>query len=252
MALPPLAFRTRSEPLKGAAGEPADCTNVKAAACLAPKTLPAPFQYAAPAITVSNAWFALTRIAALPSNTNWLQFPPSVFALARLKLSSTAGVGFAGVATPVPVKVTGEPVTTTLSWMVSVPSVTAPTCVGRNTTLIVHELPCVNVKVAVVGQVPGDAARANHVLNAKLIPATLPVPVLFSVSVCAALVTPTATLPNANGPPATLMAGTDWATNSTAPMSNPPPCGLDLLKKSWFGAWVEEALLIAGEVDVIE
>src|SRR5436853_1239498 len=40
--------------------------------------------------------------------------------------------------------------------------------------------------------------------------------------------------------------------NSTAPMSNAPPCGLVVPKKSWFGAPVALALLIAGEPDAIE
>ena len=47
-------------------------------------------------------------------------------------------------------------------------------------------------------------------------------------------------------------AGVTVPPNSTAPISNPPPCGLDAPKKSWFGAPAAVALLIAAEVPVIE
>src|ERR1700681_2105591 len=49
----------------------------------------------------------------------------------------------------------------------------------------------------------------------------------------------------------TVGAGATGATSSTAPMSNPVPCGRAVPKKSWLGAPVALAPLIAGEPDAI-
>ena len=155
------------------------------------------------------------------------------------------GVQIAGVrvapntaVTPFPVRVTGEPVTATFAVMVSV-AFTVPIAVGVNLTLIV-QVPAAGGKVA--PQVPpavppGREKRGEE--KASVIPVRFAVPVLCSVRVCDALVVAGVVTPtvNVSGPPVTLAIGAAAApANSTAPISNPAPCGLVLPKKSVPGA----------------
>ena len=89
------------------------------------------------------------------------------------------------VATPVPVSVTGEPVTATLPVIVTVPFA-APVAVGENTTLIVQLPPAPSVAV----QLPPE--RVNGAVTATVTPVRAAVPVLCSVSVRVELVVPVA------------------------------------------------------------
>src|SRR5271169_4143449 len=104
-------------------------------------------------------------------------------------------------ATPVPLSATGEPVISTLAVTVTVP-VAAPVTVGENTTVMV-QVPVVVVRVA--PQVP--PALENGAVTTTVMPVRLAVPVLCRVRVCAALVVPIATFPNASGPPVMLPIG---------------------------------------------
>jgi hypothetical protein len=129
-----------------------------------------------------------------------------------------AGVGAEmptiAAAVPVPLSVTGEPVTVALEVIVSVALIN-PTAVGENTTVIVQD-PAIGVNV--VPQVP--PARENRGdENASAIPVTSTVPVLLRVRVRAALVPPCGTLPKFSGPPVTLAARITLLPNSTAPIS---------------------------------
>jgi hypothetical protein len=121
--------------------------------------------------------------------------------------------------------------------MVTVPTA-GPVDVGESTTLIV-QVPANTVNVA--PQVPPAAPTGleNGAVTTTLMPATFADPVLCNVRVCAALVVPTITFPNANGPPVTLAIGV-LAGNlySIAPTSIAVPftSGLALPKKSVVGA----------------
>jgi len=85
------------------------------------------------------------------------------------------------------------------------------------------------------------AGREKTALEkASAIPVPEAVPVLCSVSVSAALVVPSVTVPNANGPPVTLRTAVAAPVplNSTAPGSKKevsPVSGLGLPKKSVAG-----------------
>jgi hypothetical protein len=113
-------------------------------------------------------------------------------------------------ATPVPVRPTGDPEIVTLPVMDAVP-VDAPRAVGEYVTRIVQ----VEVAARVPPHVP--PALANGAVTVTVIPVKLAPPVLFRVRVCAALVAPTATLPNANDVGVTLP--TAAVTNLIAPIS---------------------------------
>ena len=102
-------------------------------------------------------------------------------------------------ATPVPLSETGEPATGTLAVMVAVPFA-APGPVGENTTLMVQ----VDDAAKVAAQVPPAVALENGAVTTTVIPVRAAPPVLCRVRVWEALVVPTTTFPNANGPPVTL------------------------------------------------
>jgi hypothetical protein len=133
--------------------------------------------------------------------------------------------------TPVPLRPTGEPVTATLPVMVAVP-VAAPAAVGENRTVMV-QVPVATVRVPV--QVPPTLEKGA--VTATVTPVKDAVPVLVRVKVCVALLVPVVTFPKARGPPVTLTIGAAAGPEySTAPISTVGPCGLVVLKKSWFGA----------------
>src|SRR5712691_12911026 len=97
----------------------------------------------------------------------------------------------------------------------------------------------VQVPGARVGpQVPAarPVARENPGEKASAIPVRFALPVLRSVRVRGALEVTgvlTPTFPKLRGPPVTLAIGAAAApANSTAPISNPVPCGRALPKKS--------------------
>jgi hypothetical protein len=91
-------------------------------------------------------------------------------------------------AAAVPVKLTGEPVTSTLPVMVTVP-VAGPAAVGENTTLMVQVAPA--TKVAPQKPPNDPVGRENGAVTTTVIPVRFAVPVLWSVRVWAVLVVPT-------------------------------------------------------------
>src|SRR6202035_125440 len=109
--------------------------------------------------------------------------------VAGAKLALITGVA------PVPVNVTGDPVTATLAVMVNVPFA-GPTAVGGNVTVIVQ----VEGGANVAPQLP-PAREYSVGANTSVMPVRLAVPVLCSVRVREALVVPDPTLPKASGPP---------------------------------------------------
>lgn len=98
----------------------------------------------------------------------------------------------AGRAKPVPLRATGEPFTVTFAVIVAVP-VAGPAAVGVNTMPIVQVAPAPRVPMQVPPAPP--AGRENGAVTATVIPVAVAVPSFSSVSVCAALVVPTRTLP---------------------------------------------------------
>jgi len=142
-------------------------------------------------------------------------------------------------ATPVPLSVTGEPVTATVDVRVSEPPA-RPFAVGLNTTFMVQLAPAAKpaAKVAAVHE-PPDWENSLDPEMARVIAAEAAAPLLVNVSVFAALVVPVTTFPKANGPPVTASTGTGGVDpNSTAPGSNlalSPGSGLRLPKKSNLG-----------------
>jgi hypothetical protein len=105
-------------------------------------------------------------------------------------------------ARPVPVSETGEPTTGTLPVMVTVLVGAGPAAVGENTMPIVHVAPAANVPPHVPPAVP--VGLENGAVTVTVIPVRAPPPVLCSVRAWDALVAPTTTFPNADGPPVTL------------------------------------------------
>jgi hypothetical protein len=154
-----------------------------------------------------------------------------VVPVAQLRKASGLGLTLAllAEAIPVPVRVTGEPVTATFPVIVAVPDA-APVAVGENTTVMVQ----VAAGVSVALQVPPDCE--NGAVTTTVIAVRLAPPVLCSVRVCAALVVPLGTLPNASGPPVTLATAVAGPTYSTAPASTWLLAFLALPKKSALGA----------------
>jgi hypothetical protein len=147
-------------------------------------------------------------------------------------------------ATPVPVRVTGEPLIATLPVIVAEP-VEVTSAVGEKTTLTMQIL----AGAKVVPQFPPAApvGREKGAVITTVIPVSVPAPVLCSVRVREGeLVVPVATFPNAIGPPVTLAAAGEGPGNSTAPMSNPGPDGRGFPKKSLGGAPVAVPLSTAG------
>ena len=105
-------------------------------------------------------------------------------------------------AVPVPLSVTGEPVTGTSAGIVSVP-LAAPDDVGVNTTLIVQVAPLFNVAPHVPLAFALPVGREKPGLENTSVPRFDGMfPVLLSVRVCAGLVAPTAAV-KVNGPPVT-------------------------------------------------
>jgi hypothetical protein len=147
-------------------------------------------------------------------------------------------------AVPVPLSETGEPVTFTLAKMVTFP-LTAPIAVGVKTTVMVQVEPVFKV----VPQVPPDCEKTVDE-KTGVMPVPGAVPVLCNVRVCAALVVPVDTLPNASGPPVTLSVATGAVEpNSTAPGSMwtgaaSPGSGLKLPKKSVVGTRLKFASVV--------
>jgi hypothetical protein len=131
--------------------------------------------------------------------------------------------------TPVPVSATGEPVTAAAAVIVTDP-VDEVCVVGEKTMLMVQVLVAASVAV----QVPpaATAGRENGAVTTIVTPVRLAPPVLLSVRVFAALVVPVATFPKERDVGVTAAIGRFGGTNSTAPMSNPPPCGREVPKKS--------------------
>jgi hypothetical protein len=146
-------------------------------------------------------------------------------------------------ATPVPVRVTGEPLTATLPVIVAVP-VEVTGAVGEKTTLIMQILRGAKVPVQFPPAAP--VGREKGAVIATVIPVSVPAPVLCRMRVRAALVEPVPTFPNASGPPVTLAVALGAPGNSTAPMSNPGPDGRGFPKKSVVGAPVAVPLSTAG------
>ena len=104
----------------------------------------------------------------------------------------------------------------TLAVMVSEPAAW-PGDVGRNTTLIVQFIPASRLPPHEPG---APAGWAKGPVNARVIPVKVEPPVLWSVSVCDALVAPTTVLPNAgSGLGVTLATAGRWPLNSNAPTS---------------------------------
>jgi hypothetical protein len=149
-----------------------------------------------------------------------------------------------GGATPVPVRPTGEPViVAAVAEMVILVLYATGGAVGLNTTLMVHVVGAAIVPAPrVAPQVPpaAPAGRANGDGMATAIPASA-APGLLRVSVCGALVVPSATFPKLNDVGVTdgLRSGLLEPWNSTAPMSTlfvgTKGSGLGLPKKSVLG-----------------
>lgn len=140
-----------------------------------------------------------------------------------------------GVATPAPVRLTGDPETGTLAVIVTEP-LYGVAAVGLNTMLIVQLAPAFRLPP----QVPGEAVeRENGAVTATVIPVACDPPALLSVRVLNALVVFTASLPNARevGVTARTAACRPW--NSVAPTSKRfglDGSGLGFPKKSIPGA----------------
>jgi len=140
------------------------------------------------------------------------------------------GVGVAAtLETPVPMRVTGEPVTVPFEVIVTDP-LAGPLAVGENLTRIVQFAPTASVVV----QLP--PLRLNGAVTATLMPVNPTAPVLVSVSVWFALFVPVRVLAKVSEVGATLADAVIVPASSTAPMSNPVPCGRGLPKKSLVGA----------------
>ena len=152
--------------------------------------------------------------------------------------------GLSATATPVPPRITCEPLTAALPVIVSAP-LKALSALGENTTLIVQ----VPAGAKAVPQVPArsPAARLKRgaavpfEANASVMPVRAAVPVLCKVSVIGSrVVVLFATLPKFSGPPVTLATAAgvppDPAPNSTAPESTALLVLRALPKKSTFGA----------------
>jgi hypothetical protein len=132
-------------------------------------------------------------------------------------------------AVPVPVSVTGEPVTGTLAVMVSVPLYDC-TAVGANVTLMVQVAPAAKVAPQFPPVREKPAGKAPRVMPVRVAP-----PVLLSVR-SSALVVVTTTLPNASGDGDTVAIAIAGATNSTAPTSTALLAFREVPKKSKLGA----------------
>ena len=196
---------------------------------LAPASAPCvmPVSVTLPVLVNVNVWAGSKKQAKPGQLRVWLGLQ-----FAGVRLALTTG------ATPVPVRVTGEPVTATLAVIVAEP-VAGVVDVGVNVTVMV-QVPATGVRVAV--QVP--PALANGAVTTTVMPVKLAVPVLCRVRVCGALVVPTATPVNVKGPPVTLAMATEVPppTNSTAPESTAPFVFLEVPKKSTAGASVKAPL----------
>ena len=223
--------------------------------------VPAAFTVKAPCVTPPPAIFiAVVPVRLVPVRVTLIVVPrrPEV---GEIDVS-------VGGPMPVPVSVTGEPMTGTLAEILTLPLNDAAV-VGLNTILIVQLEPAASVATQVPPAPP--AGRWNGAETVTVIPVAVAPPLFLRVSVRAALVVPTSWRPKARDVGVTLRtAATDrepW--NSVAPTSNPPGTagsGRGFPKKSVAGAClivanklparVQDATLvqygttsIAGEVD---
>ena len=170
------------------------------------------FRATFPVLVRTKAWPGSREQAITPSPVpgqlrTWLGAQ-----LAGVSVALTTGV------TPVPFSATGDPTTSVLEVTTTWPAdgLVFP---GVNTMLMVHVASGAASVPSAVPQVPPD--RENPVpVTATVIPVRGVIPVLCSVSVCAALVLPTAVPVNVRGPPVMLASGVLGATwYSTAPAS---------------------------------
>ena len=161
-----------------------------------------------------------------------------VFTFCAAKVSEVGDSVGGGVA-PVPLRATvPTPVTVRVA-------VREPSAVGLNLTLMVQFPPTGKLVVQVPPAVP--LGRTNSVPEIVIVRAWAVVPEFVSVTASGALRVPM--FCGANVSPVGVIFTRAKDTNSTAPMSNPPPCGRAVPKMSWFGAPVALAALIAGEPD---
>src|SRR2546423_958419 len=140
--------------------------------------------------------------------------------------------------------------------MVSVPLYDVP-AVGWKTTLYVHEAPTARVAPQSPAAAPGARENCDGLMLYRRL-ASAELPVFVTVTAIAELVVPITTPPKVSELGPTLEFGdAAAATNSTAPMSQPLPCGRVVPKKSraadgYVVVLTEAALLIAAEVDLSE
>src|SRR4029077_2850477 len=132
-------------------------------------------------------------------------------------------------ATPVPVRLTGEPVTGTLAVIVTVP-LAVVVFVGVNTTLMEQLAPAFKV----APQLPPD--RENGAVTTTAMVVAWAPPLFVSVRVCAALVVPTTVPLNVSEVGDTLRTANAGTMNSTAPASTALFAFLAFPKKSASGA----------------
>src|SRR5215472_8030251 len=146
-----------------------------------------PVTGAVPPLVSTNTW-----IGSRAQATIWAGVVPG-------QLRVWVGVQTAGAratVTPLPLRVTGEPLTGTLAVMVKLP-VTEPSAVGENTTFIVQFAPAARVAPqlgAPAGNGPTALLEKRGDEKASAIPVAVAVPVLCRVRFCDALVVPMRTL----------------------------------------------------------
>jgi hypothetical protein len=110
----------------------------------------------------------------------------------------------ARVATPAPVRVTGEPVTVAVPYATVSVLLYVATAVGANTTLIVHVPPTPSAAPQVPLAAPVGRENGAPPTTVNVPPARAVLPVFVTVSVFAPLVVPIAQFPKASGPPVTV------------------------------------------------
>jgi len=143
---------------------------------------------------------------------------------------------------PVPLRITGDPLTPALDALMVNKPAEAPTAVGVYTMLIVQVLPAARL-ARLVPQVPPAApagCEKGEEGGVTIIPVTAVLPVLCKVSCSDALGVPVWTFPKASGPPVMLATGPADAAvfTSIAPASIIvvlAGSGLGLPKKSMAG-----------------
>ena len=171
---------------------------------------------------------------------------PLVISICTFPKANSAGNALPDGGTPTPLKLTA--CVCNAAPVVSLTIILAdrlPNEPGVNLTAIMQLEPTARLVVQVLA---GDWKSAALV-PVKVTPVKVSgsVPTLVNVTDIVLLLAPICTVPKPR-----LLGDTRAKTSSTAPISNPPSCGLILPKKSWSGAPTLLAALIVGEPALIE